>query len=144
METIREIKSWFEAAVPHPTADSRAVQLGVYFEEVEEMVEAMGFAHRFTPQATAAYFKDRHPLYTQTVENMTTAQHVALLDALCDQIVTAIGVAHMFGFDIEAALREVNRSNWSKFDSEGNPIFDAQGKIKKGEGYTPPDLKDFV
>lgn len=66
-----------------------------------------------------------------------------LLDALCDQIVTAVGVAHMFGMNIEGALTEVNRSNWSKFVNEA-PVFDENGKIAKGPDYTPPDLTEFL
>ena len=66
-----------------------------------------------------------------------------LLDALCDQIVTAVGVAHMFGLDIEGALAEVNRSNWSKF-VDGKPTFDANGKIAKPATYSKPDLTPFL
>lgn len=49
----------------------------------------------------------------------------------------------MNGFDIVGALQEVNRSNWSKFEN-GEPIFDENGKIKKGPNYRPPDLSKFV
>lgn len=66
-----------------------------------------------------------------------------LLDALCDQIVTAIGVGYMAGFDMAGALREVIRSNASKFEN-GKPLFDENGKIRKGKDYTPPELAQFV
>ena len=66
-----------------------------------------------------------------------------LLDALCDQIVTAVGVAYMLGMDIQGALNEVNRSNWSKF-VDGKAVFNEQGKIAKSENYTPPQLVEFV
>jgi predicted HAD superfamily Cof-like phosphohydrolase len=66
-----------------------------------------------------------------------------LLDALCDQIVTAVGVAHMFGMDIESALNEVNASNWSKF-VDGNPVFNEHGKIAKGPGYFEPKIAEFA
>ena len=144
METIREIKGWFEKAVPEPTMENCSVQLGCHFEEVAEMADALGFTVPHTPQVLAEMFKIKNPLHMYRIEYLTVEQKTDLLDALCDQIVTAVGVAHMFGFDIEAALREVNRSNWSKFDEEGNPIFDRKGKIKKGEGYTPPELEAFV
>lgn len=67
---------------------------------------------------------------------------IELLDSLCDQIVTAIGVAHMMGFDIESALNEVNRSNWSKF-IDGKAVFDENGKIAKPDTYSKPDLTSF-
>src|SRR5690554_3730607 len=65
------------------------------------------------------------------------------LDALTDQIVTAVGCAHMAGMDIVGALDEVNRSNFSKFE-DGKPVFDEHGKIKKGRGYQSPALGRFV
>lgn len=46
----------------------------------------------------------------------------ALLDALCDQIVTALGVGYMMGFDMEGALAEVNRSNYTKFTTDEQGI----------------------
>lgn len=48
------------------------------------------------------------------------------------------------GFDMSGALKEVNLSNWSKFDENGNPIFNENGKIVKGENYFKPDLAKFV
>ena len=66
-----------------------------------------------------------------------------LLDALCDQIVTAIGVGYMAGFDMAGALQEVIRSNASKFEN-GKPLFDENGKIRKGKDYTQPELAQFV
>jgi hypothetical protein len=38
------------------------------------------------------------------------------------------------------ALRRVNGSNWSKFNDDGQPIFDENGKIAKGPRYERPDL----
>ena len=49
----------------------------------------------------------------------------------------------MFGLDIEGALAEVIRSNYSKF-VDGKPVFDANGKIAKPATYSPPDLTAFV
>src|SRR5690606_12600982 len=65
------------------------------------------------------------------------------LDALADQIITAVGCAHMARMDIIGALDEVNRSNFSKFE-DGKPVFNDQGKIKKGRGYSEPELERFV
>lgn len=45
----------------------------------------------------------------------------------------------MLGMDIQGSLTEVNRSNWSK-SGNGQPVFDDNGKIKKGKDYYPPDL----
>lgn len=70
-------------------------------------------------------------------------EKVALLDALCDQVVTAVGVAHCARIDILGGLAEVDSSNWSKF-VDGKPVFDSNGKIAKGQNYRKADLRHFV
>lgn len=135
---IELIKLWFKRAVPNPTNKNQLVQLGVHFEEVAEMADSLNeVALRDSVHHVAEVLKwnDSYSLEFDRQE---------LLDSLCDQIVTAVGVAHMFGMDIEGALAEVNRSNWSKFDQDGQPLFDKNGKIKKGPNYTPPDLSHYV
>jgi hypothetical protein len=39
------------------------------------------------------------------------------------------------------AVAAVNRSNYSKFDKNGYPTFNEQGKIAKGADYAPPNLE---
>ena len=72
-----------------------------------------------------------------------TDEKKELLDSLIDQMVTAMGVGHMMGFDMMSALAEVNRSNFSKLE-DGRPVFDVNGKITKGKNYTPPELGGFI
>ncbi len=147
--TVSEIKTWFQKAVPAPSDKNRAVQLGCHFEEVGEMLRAMGLdGPGYSNLATLASAlkdcgKDTEALQFLTGDVFPGIYKTELLDALCDQIVTAIGVAHMFGMNIEGALTEVNRSNWSKFVNEA-PVFDENGKIAKGPDYTPPDLTEFL
>ena len=68
---------------------------------------------------------------------------VELLDALCDQIVTATGIGTFLGMNVPGALSEVNRSNYSKF-VDGKPIFNENQKVMKGPDYTPPTLTPFI
>ena len=147
--TVSEIKNWFQKAVPAPSDKNRAVQLGCHFEEVGEMLLVMGLdGIDYSELAALASElkdsgKDAESLQFLTDGVFPMLDKTELLDALCDQIVTAIGVAHMFGMNIEGALTEVNRSNWSKFVNEA-PVFDENGKIAKGPDYTPPDLTEFL
>jgi len=134
---IDSIKKWFVLAVPTPTDKNRAVQLGCHFEEVTEMQDAIGFPG--TDTYSLANFLKNNSLGLAS----NAIDRTELLDSLADQIVTAIGVAHMFGLDISGALAEVDRSNWSKF-VDGVPQFDANGKIAKPATYSPPDLSRFV
>ena len=137
---ITAIKNWFTLAVPTPTGKNRAVQIGCHFEEVGEMLQTLPTHHpclRDDIADVANGYKKRHEVNVEDVDR------TELLDALCDQIVTAVGVAHMFGLDIEGALAEVNRSNNSKF-VDGKPVFDANGKIAKPATYSKPNLEQFV
>lgn len=62
-------------------------------------------------------------------------------DALTDIQYFTYGAMVCHGFDGDAALKEVHRSNMSKLGSDGKPIYrDSDGKILKGPNYSPPDL----
>lgn len=140
---IHSIKEWFKAAKPNPSTADVCVQIGCHYEEVSEMSAVLYDGVRFALASTAVLYKIKHSEYLDAVEELSADARVELLDALCDQIVTAVGVAYMMGMDIEGALAEVNRSNWSKFEG-GVPVFNEQGKIAKGVQYTPPELSDYI
>lgn len=139
---------WFEKAVPQPQTKNVNVQTGVHFEEVAEMLEQM---QGTTPEAHAYIGQAIHGLLElanylkQSDEKLkyTVKDPVEFLDALCDQIVTAVGTAHMHSLPIHGAMIEVNASNFSKF-VDGEPVFNADRKIMKGPGYFKPDLKKFL
>ena len=67
-----------------------------------------------------------------------------ILDAIADLIYVTIGTAIDFGFDLEGAFEEVQRSNMAKLGEDGKPIFRKDGKILKGPNYKKPDLSSFV
>jgi hypothetical protein len=145
---IEKVIDWFKAAKPNPTEKDKATQIGAHFEEVSEMMWALSCnniankTYEVSQEfyACSAIDKDIDGEDIELPKNW----EIDLLDSLCDQIVTAIGVGYMMGFDMVGALKEVNLSNWSKFDENGNPIFNENGKIVKGENYFKPDLAKFV
>ena len=142
-EPLSDTLKWFELAVPKPTLKSQMVQIGCHFEEVAEMMVELGNRYEsLEVDNLADYYKN---MFTDSehIEPLSLEKGIELLDSLCDQIVTASGVGHMFGFDMKSALAEVVRSNWSKFEN-GKPVFDDNGKIKKGANYTPPQLGGFI
>ena len=141
---IHSIKEWFKAAKPNPSTADVCVQIGCHYEEVSEMGAALCDDDVACELAdTALLYKMNYNWYIGAIEELSADARVELLDALCDQVVTAVGVAYMMGMDIEGALAEVNRSNWSKFEG-GVPVFNEQGKIAKGAEYTPPELSDYI
>ena len=141
---IHSIKEWFKAAKPEPTVKDASVQIGCHYEEVAEMANALWDDElQESAENAANTYKDADDYFTDFLEYLTESQRIQILDAICDQIVTAVGAAYMMGMDIEGALAEVNRSNWSKFEG-GVPVFNEHGKIAKGVEYTPPELSDYI
>lgn len=149
-DTAGEIKDWFQKAVPEPNEKNKAVQLGVHFEEIAEMMVQLSSGSPAVQsqlvEAKQSLLNLAHTCKTLDPEylKINIEDRKEFLDALCDQIVTAIGCGHMHQMAITTALHEISDSNNSKFDSEGNPIFDENGKIKKGPDYFPPNLEPFV
>lgn len=138
-DVLTSIKKWFELAVPAPNEINKSVQLGCCIEECSELLRAYGIKIEQLDD-TANKLKTSTNI-SKTVEQTESKEEV--LDALCDIIVTCVGVAHMYNFDITGALQEVSDSNWSKFEN-GLPVFNEHGKIAKGRNYRPPALGKFV
>ena len=70
---------------------------------------------------------------------------VEMLDALIDMLVVTIGAIHSAGFDAEGAWKEVMRTNFAKIDKDtGKVVKRADGKVLKPDGWTPPDLGQFL
>lgn len=151
LEQIRQIARWFETAVPNPSDQNARTQIGAHLEEVSEMIRALrdaGATHSARKELTFAadvlsYF--RRQLKSGELEiSLDKIDRVALLDALCDQIVTTVGIAHMLGMDIAGALKEVAASNESELGKDGKPIFNEQRKTIKGPRYKSPDLAAYT
>jgi predicted HAD superfamily Cof-like phosphohydrolase len=138
-------RKWFETAVPTPTCRNKLMQLGCLLEEVRELTEAFRLdldehLEAFCKQTSKEQDTDSIGIFTDIPEH---ARRVDMADALADIIVTAVGLGYMYGIDVEGALREVNRSNFSKFNHDGTPLFH-NGKIAKSDNYLPPRLDAFV
>ncbi|MDB2317815.1 nucleoside triphosphate pyrophosphohydrolase family protein [Flavobacteriales bacterium] len=71
---------------------------------------------------------------------------VEIADALGDQLYILCGtiLKHGLQFKIEEVFEEIQRSNMSKLDATGKPIFREDGKILKGENYFKPDIKSIL
>ena len=143
-DSITDIRNWFKAAKPEPTNADICTQLGCHFEEFAENLEAInGNADDLHDDANDLKSAGKTLPQADIDQFVSLIKPLELLDALCDQIVTATGVAYMMGFDIEGALKEVIRSNNSKMVN-GNFEFDANCKIMKGKDYSKPDLTPFI
>ena len=140
--TTEAIELWHKRARPEPTAADFNVQLGCHFEEVCEMFDALAFDFESAREASVA-----HKALLRLAERLKSGAGKAkihgrkdFLDSIADQVVTGIGAAYCAGMKGAVACDRVNTSNWSKFDENGQPIRDANGKITKGPNYQPPVL----
>lgn len=146
--TLLDTKTWFEKAVPTPTAQNFTTQLGVHYEEVCESLEEL------TPNdlRTTNLINEASEALSALADHLKANagcvvvlpdDQVMFLDALCDQIVTATGTGHMLGMDMVGAMVAVNVSNFSKF-VDGNPIFNENMKVMKGPDYAKPVLSPYL
>lgn len=71
---------------------------------------------------------------------------VEIADALGDQLYILCGtiLKHGLQHKIEEVFNEIHRSNMSKLDENGNPIFREDGKILKSTNYFKPDIKKIL
>ena len=144
--TIAKTVDWFNIARPAPNAAQTRVQLGVHFEEVVEMLLEISSPNEITDKLLrdACFAMNILAYNLKAYESVIHYKsHINILDSICDQIVTATGVAHHLGYSVVGALDEVNASNFSKFEN-GEAIVDVNGKIAKGCDYFKPDLSAFV
>ena len=76
-------------------------------------------------------------------EAAETGNLVSIADALSDLMYVVLGtyVAHGLQDAAEELFAEVQRSNMSKLDENGQPIFRADGKVLKSKLFSQPDLK---
>ena len=65
-------------------------------------------------------------------------------DALTDILYVAYGAGHSFGINLDKCFAEVQKSNMSKLDKDGKPIYNDKGKVMKGPNFFEPNLKQFV
>jgi predicted HAD superfamily Cof-like phosphohydrolase len=65
----------------------------------------------------------------------------ALSDLLGDIIVYCASEAKRWGIPIDRVLNIIMQSNFSKLDSNGQPIYDERMKLQKGPNYWKPEPK---
>ena len=71
---------------------------------------------------------------------------VEIADGIVDAIYILLGTAIEYGLHekLETMFNEVHRSNMSKLDENGNPIYREDGKVLKGPNFSKPDLKSIL
>ena len=77
-------------------------------------------------------------------EAMKNKDLLEVADALTDILYVTYGAGHAFGIDLDKCFDEVQNSNMSKLDNNGEPIYNEFGKVMKGPNYFKPDLEKII
>src|ERR1700741_172635 len=87
--------------------------------------------------------KEENEEYLEACKN---GDIVEIADALGDQLYILFGtiLRHGLQHKIEEVFDEIQRSNMSKLDENGQPIFREDGKIMKSNLYFKPNIKAIL
>ena len=78
---------------------------------------------------------------TEAIKNKDLLE---VADALTDILYVTYGAGHAFGINLDKCFDEVQKSNMSKLDKDGKPIYNEHGKVMKGPKYFKPNLSKFL
>jgi len=121
-------------------------------EAVETFHNAFGIDNNYKPttELTEAEILLRYKLMREENEEyLEAAQNgdiVEIADALGDQLYILCGtiLKHGLQHKIAEVFQEIQRSNMSKLDADGKPIYREDGKVMKSELYFKPNIKDIL
>lgn len=68
---------------------------------------------------------------------------VEVADAIADTIYVLCGMAVSYGVPLNEVWTEVQRTNMAKVGENG-PIYRADGKVAKPDGWQPPDIESII
>ena len=101
--------------------EARSRQMNLITEEFKELLQADGMLFRTGTEPKANCLKE-----------------------LADLVYVCYQYAANQRWNLDEALDRVHKSNMSKLDTNGQPIFREDGKVLKGPNYAPPNLEDLV
>ena len=104
-----------------PSLPSRNKQKNLIVEEFKEFLESEWMLFR------------NNPVFPEEA-----------LKELADLVYVCYQYAENMNWYLDEALDRVHKSNMSKLDEDGHPIYRDDGKVLKGPNYKPPNLTDLV
>ncbi|MDM8160463.1 nucleoside triphosphate pyrophosphohydrolase family protein [Labilibaculum sp. K2S] len=120
-------------------------------EKVNEFHKAFGVNVEKTPVIPAKERCElRQNIIQEEVDELKVAWEsgnlVEVADALADIHYLIMGTVLEFGLQDKYAeiFSEVHRSNMSKLDENGNPIYREDGKVIKSELYSKPEIAKIL
>ncbi|MFA9210543.1 MAG: hypothetical protein ACEQR5_01855 [Moraxellaceae bacterium] len=121
-------------------------------EAVETFHNAFKIENNYQPAAVLSeaditlrfnLMKEENEEYLEAARN---GDIVEIADALGDQLYILCGTILKHGLQdkIVEVFQEIQRSNMSKLDENGNPIYREDGKVMKSELYFKPNIQAIL
>ena len=119
------------------------------FEKVKIFMETFGQEVKNKPSFSSDKINTlRYNLIKEELNELKLALDnkdlLEVADALTDILYVTYGAGHAFGINLDKCFEEIQNSNMSKLDNNGNPIFNESGKVMKGPKYFKPGLSKFI
>lgn len=143
MTTVKQWDGESTLSFPKPKDDTELatykLRLKLTLEETFEVFEAVLAPEVYEATFAPIIAKINAEIEALTMDDMEI-KPIDLLDSFADQDYVNVGWANIMGMDLETAFLEVQRSNMTKLDKDGQPIFREDGKLLKSPLYEAPDL----
>jgi predicted HAD superfamily Cof-like phosphohydrolase len=120
-------------------------------EKVREFHNAFGISNAEKPtvidlnESLLRYtlLREENEEYLEACKNGNLTE---IADALGDILYITFGtlLKHGLGHKIEEIFDEIHRSNMSKLDDNGKPIYREDGKVLKSKNYFKPDIESIL
>lgn len=82
--------------------------------------------------------------YEEVMDAIDNKKPEEVLKELCDLVYVCVGFATTYGWSFDTAFNRVHKSNMSKLDRDGNPVYRSDGKVLKSDRYSPPSLQGMT
>ena len=129
---------------PDTTKQTRLSSQAAEFREAYQITNsqsrpARGRQQKLIVEEFKEFLEAEATLYLSAKKNKADC-----LKELADLVYVCYQYAANMGWDLDEAMHRVHKSNMSKLDEYGKPIYRDDGKVLKGPNYKPPDLSDLV
>lgn len=121
-------------------------------KHVKKFHESFGIDNQLSPKANISEktYKLRYKLMQEEnneyLDACKNGDLNEIADALGDMMYILCGtiLSHGLQDKIELIFEEIQKSNMSKLDKNGNPIYREDGKILKSENYFKPNISKIL
>tara|TARA_Y100000992_G_scaffold65573_1_gene40451 strand:- start:1330 stop:1794 length:465 start_codon:yes stop_codon:yes gene_type:complete len=128
------------------------LKLSHCIQAVETFHNAFGISNEYSPNATIlekdfilrySLMKEENEEYLQAAKEGDLTE---IADAVGDMLYILCGTILKHGLQDKIAdvFEEIQRSNMSKLDKNGKPIYREDGKVLKSELYFKPDIERIL